>query len=87
MNKHYILAIDPQAHHEWDRCVLRNPMTGERPSLDLEIANAVSNQAGSYLVRVSINVEILEQTTPPTSLSPLTPRTQKPTQLLSMTSS
>ena len=71
MNKHYILSIDPKANYEWDRCAIRNPLTGERPDLNLEIAEAVKNQPGSYLIRVSINVEILEQTVPskiPTSL-------------------
>lgn len=70
MNKHYILSINPQAVHEWDRCVLRNPITGERPDLPKAIANTVKNQPGSYLIKVHINVEILEQTainTQPTS--------------------
>ena len=62
MNRHYILNINPQATHEWDRCVLRNPITGERPDLQAAIALKVKNQPGSYLIKVSINVEILEQT-------------------------
>jgi hypothetical protein len=64
MNHHYILNINPQANHEWDRCVLRNPITGERPDLQSAIAQAVTNQPGSYLIKVSINVEILEQSLP-----------------------
>ena len=86
MNKHYILTVDPQADHEWDRCIIRNPMTGERPRLDLMIANAVSNRAGSYLVRVDINVEILEQTVSQPSPTSLTPQIKNPAQLLSVTS-
>lgn len=66
MNRHYILDLNPQANHEWDRCVLRNPITGERPDLNFAIAEAVKNQPGSYLIKVSINVEILEQTLPNT---------------------
>lgn len=65
MNQHYILNLNPQASHEWDRCVLRNPITGERPDFNLAIAKTVKNQPGSYLIKVSINVEILEQTPPP----------------------
>lgn len=62
MNKHYILNLNPQADREWDRCVIRNPITGERPDFNSAIAESVQNKPGSYLVKVSINVEILEQT-------------------------
>lgn len=62
MNRHYVLSIDPQADCEWERCVLRNPITGERPDLEKAIADKVKNRSGSYLIRVNINVEILEQT-------------------------
>lgn len=61
MDKHYILNLNPQADSEWDRCVLRNPLSGERPDLSNEIAKAVSDRAGSYLVKVSLQVEVLEQ--------------------------
>jgi hypothetical protein len=80
MNYHYILNINPQASHEWDRCVLRNPITGERPDLQTAIANAVANQPGSYLIKVSINVEILEQTSPQTQSSSLKPISTKTTE-------
>ncbi|VEP12040.1 hypothetical protein H1P_130060 [Hyella patelloides LEGE 07179] len=74
MDRHYVLKINPQANHEWDRCVLRNPITGEHPDLKNAIAKAVQNQPGSYLIKVSINVEILEQTiphNPPTTIKPV----------------
>jgi len=61
MNKHYILNLNPQANSDWDRCVLRNPITGDRPDLTMEIAQALNNQPGSYLVKVSLQVEVLEQ--------------------------
>jgi hypothetical protein len=61
MKKHYLLNINPQASHEWDRCVLRNPITGERPDLVAAISQAVGQQAGSYLISVTIDVEVLEQ--------------------------
>lgn len=61
MNKHYILNLNPQATSDWDRCVLRNPLSGERPDLSTEIAKAVNHQAGSYLIKVKLEVEILEQ--------------------------
>ena len=64
MDKHYILNLNPQADSDWDRCVLRNPLSGERPDLSSEIAKAVNNKAGSYLIKVSLQVEILEQNLP-----------------------
>ena len=67
MDKHYILNLNPQANSEWDRCVLRNPLSGERPDLSTEIAKAVSDRAGSYLIKVKLEVEILEQITNPSN--------------------
>ena len=67
MDKHYILNLNPQADSEWDRCVLRNPLSGERPDLSTEIAKAVSDRAGSYLIKVKLEVEILEQITNPSN--------------------
>ena len=61
MSQHYILKLDPQASSDWDRCVLRNPITGERPDLMAAIANAVSSKTGSYLIKVDLQVEILEE--------------------------
>lgn len=61
MNKHYILNLNPEARADWERCILRNPITGERPDLTAEIAKALGNQAGSYLIKVNLQVEILEQ--------------------------
>lgn len=74
MNSHYILQLDPQANFEWDRCILRNPLTGERPDLTSEIAKAVNNRAGSYLVRVNLEVEILESTSISQKTVELTPK-------------
>lgn len=65
MNKYYILQLDPQAAYEWDRCVLRNPMTGERPDLNAEIAKFMDSRAGSYLIKVNLEIEILEQNLTP----------------------
>lgn len=61
MNKYYILQLDPRADYEWDRCVLRNPMTGARPDLDREIARAVGGSPGSYLIEVNLEIKVLEQ--------------------------
>ena len=61
MNKHYILNLNPQASSDWDRCILRNPLTGDRPDLTVEIAKALNNQPGSYLIKINLQVEVLEQ--------------------------
>ena len=60
MNHHYILSINPQADKEWERYILRNPITGKHPDLTQAIAESIGQQPGSHLVKVSINVEILE---------------------------
>jgi hypothetical protein len=59
--EHYILKIDTQANNEWDKYILRNPLTGERPDLNQTIAQAVGNESGSYLIKINIDVEVLEK--------------------------
>lgn len=65
MNKHYVLNINPQAQYDWDKCVLRNPITGERPDFTAMVAQAVSNEPGAYLVSVSVEVQVLEKASAP----------------------
>ena len=65
MTKHYVLSINPQAQYDWDKCVLRNPITGERPDFNALVAEAVNNQPGAYLVSVNIEVQVLEQVSVP----------------------
>lgn len=72
MKKHYVLNINSQAQHDWDKCVIRNPITGEHPDLKDAIAQAIGNQPGSYLISVQIEVEILEKVSNPLSTN-LTP--------------
>ncbi|MBD2100140.1 hypothetical protein [Leptolyngbya sp. FACHB-261] len=60
MTKHYILHLDPDARYEWDRCVLRDPITAERPDLAQLIAQTVGDQNGSYLISVRLEVDVLE---------------------------
>ena len=61
MIKHYILNIKSQADCDWDKYVLRDPLTGEHSDLTTAIAQAVDDEDGSYLVRVKIDVEVLEK--------------------------
>ncbi len=61
MIKHYILNLNPTAKHEWDRCILREPLTAKRPDMAKLIAEAVGADTGSYLVSVNIEVQVLDQ--------------------------
>lgn len=61
MIEHYILNLNPTAKHEWDRCILRDPLTGQRPDLAKLVAEAVGANAGSYLVSVNIEIKVLKQ--------------------------
>jgi hypothetical protein len=61
MTKHYVLSLDPAAEYEWDRCVLRDPITAERPELAQLVAESIGRQAGSYLISVDIKVTVLEK--------------------------
>ncbi|NET02174.1 MAG: hypothetical protein F6K62_04810 [Sphaerospermopsis sp. SIO1G2] len=61
MMKHYILNLNPTAKHEWDRCILRDPLTAKRPEIAKLIAEAVGETTGSYLVSVNIEVKVLEE--------------------------
>ena len=61
MTKHYILSLNPTAKHDWDRCILRDPITAKRPELAKLIAEAIGAEPGTYLVSVNIEVKVLEQ--------------------------
>jgi len=61
MTKHYIFSLNPTAKHDWDRCVLRDPITAKRPELAKLIAEAIGAEPGTYLVSVNIEVKVLEQ--------------------------
>lgn len=86
MTKHYILSLNPTAKHDWDRCVLRDPLTAKRPEIAKLVADAVGAEAGTYLVSVNIEIKVLEQASTPqaeqlhlntTELSPAHPHLQE----------
>ncbi|MEH1831854.1 MAG: hypothetical protein V7L29_07225 [Nostoc sp.] len=83
MMKHYILNFNPTAKHEWDRCILRDPLTAKRPDIAKLIAEAVGADTGSYLVSVNIEVQVLEQAVIPQAeqLSLSFPEVSVPSQL------
>lgn len=60
MTKHYILSINPNAEYDWDRYILRDPLTAARPDFASLIAEAVGDETGSYLLAVNIEVTVLE---------------------------
>jgi hypothetical protein len=65
MTKHYILSLNPTAKHDWDRCILRDPITAKRPEIAKLIAQAIGAEPGTYLVSVNIEVKVLEQASTP----------------------
>lgn len=62
MLKHYILNLNPSAKHEWDRCILRDPLTAKRPDIAKLISEVIGSETGSYLISVNIEVTVLEKT-------------------------
>ncbi|MBK1990939.1 hypothetical protein A0J48_026090 [Sphaerospermopsis aphanizomenoides BCCUSP55] len=67
MMKHYILNLNPTAKHEWDRYILRDPLTAKRPDIAKLIAEAVGADTGCYLVSVKVEVTVLEEAAVPPS--------------------
>jgi hypothetical protein len=67
MMKHYILNLNPSAKHEWDRFILREPLTAKRPDMARLIAEAVAADTGSYLVSVNIEVTVLDRAAVPSA--------------------
>ncbi|MFQ4146262.1 hypothetical protein [Chlorogloeopsis sp. ULAP02] len=65
MKKHYILSLNPTAKHDWDRCILRDPLTAKRPDLAKLVAEAVGANTGNYLISVNIEIQVLEQAAVP----------------------
>jgi hypothetical protein len=65
MMKHYILNLNPTAKHEWDRFILREPLTAKRPDMAKLIAESVAADTGSYLVSVNIEVTVLDRAAVP----------------------
>ncbi|MDJ0732513.1 MAG: hypothetical protein QNJ47_00250 [Nostocaceae cyanobacterium] len=65
MIKHYILSLNPTAKHEWDRCILRDPLTGKRPDMAKLVTEAIGANTGSYLISVNIEVKVLENAAVP----------------------
>jgi hypothetical protein len=69
MIKYYILSLNPTAKHEWDRCIIRDPLTAKRPDIAQIISQAVGADTGSYLVSVNIEVKVLEAASTPSAVS------------------
>jgi hypothetical protein len=78
MIKYYILSLNPTAKHEWDRCIIRDPLTAKRPDIAQIISQAVGADTGSYLVSVNIEVKVLEEASAPSAVS--FPEVSVPTQ-------
>lgn len=78
MSKHYVLSLDSSAEYEWDRCVLRDPITAERPDLARLVAESLGDvPSGAYLLSVSVEVTILENASLPPSPIEVAPLRQQ----------
>jgi len=84
MTKHYILSLNPTAKHDWDRSILRDPITGKRPELAKLIADAIGAEPGAYLVSVDIEVKVLEQAPMPQAEQLLLGATELPSSHLKL---
>ena len=74
MSKHYVLSLDPSAEYEWDRCVLRDPITAERPDLAQLVAQSLHDlPSGSYLLSINVEVTVLETASLPSSPGVIAP--------------
>jgi len=85
---HYILHIDPQARYNWEHYRLEHPLTGMICDPSEEIAQALGNLPGRYLVAIRWEVKILEclpvkTLAAPPATAPLTPIPQLPARLAS----
>ncbi len=67
MIKHYILTVNPHSQNEWDKLILRNPITGQTPDFAEMIAESVEGKPGSYLIAVNLEVTVLEEAKPSSS--------------------
>jgi len=67
MIKYYILSLNPTAKHEWDRCIIRDPLTGKRPDIAKLISEAIGTDTGNYLVSVNIEVTVLQEASIPSA--------------------
>ena len=67
MIKHYILTVNPHSQNEWDKLILRNPITGHTPDFAEMIAESVEGKAGSYLIALNLEVTVLEESKPSSS--------------------
>lgn len=77
MSKHYVLSLDPSAEYEWDRCVLRDPITAERPDLARLVAESLGDiPSGAYLLSINVEVTVLENASLPPSPIAIAPRPQ-----------
>lgn len=67
MMKHYILNLNPTAKQEWDRCIIRDPLTGKRPDIAKLISEDIGTDTGNYLVSVNIEVTVLQEASIPSA--------------------
>lgn len=60
ITKHVILTVNPDAEDSWDRLMIRDAISFETPDLK-KILGQIHQQPGSYLLKVSIESEVIEK--------------------------
>jgi hypothetical protein len=58
--QHIVLTVNPDAEDSWDRLSIRDSITFETPDLR-KILGQLHQQPGSYLLKVTIESEIVEK--------------------------
>lgn len=60
MSKHLIIEIDPNAKYEFNRVAIRSPFSYDEPDLKQLVRDALENNPGHYIAKVSVVVEVVE---------------------------
>lgn len=60
ITKHVILTVNPDAEDSWDRLMIRDAINFETPDLK-KILGKIHQQPGNYLLKVTIESEIVEK--------------------------
>ena len=60
MSKALIIEIDPNAQYEYNRVSIRSPFSYAEPCLKTLVRDALENQPGHYIARLTVSVEVVE---------------------------
>ena len=58
MQRHFVFTINPNGQYDWDKLNLSCPL-GNTPNLP-ELLSEIATQPGTHLIRVCVEVEIIQ---------------------------